>query len=72
MRCYDGQPDKELSEYIAVRLEARKDLAARFNAQCVWFPMEDKYLVFQNNKPIGDMHEDILTAVSRAISLLVQ
>lgn len=71
MRCYDGCPDSEYQAYLDARAAADKRLAAANpNARCVYFPMEEKFLVFVGYHSIGEMHFDKIAAIDAAIRIM--
>lgn len=71
MRCYNGCPDNELRTYLARISDAEKRLkAANPLARCTYFPIEEQYLVFLDNLPVGKMRYDKIQAIDEAIPLI--
>lgn len=69
MRCYNGAPDSELSAYIKRQLAAR--LRLPIGTRCVYFPMEDKYAVFnESHRQIGSFEDTPELACDKAVSVL--
>lgn len=70
-RYYNGCPDTELQAFIDARANAQKKMETiNPKARCVYFPMEQRYSVWLENKRITDYFVDKLSALNSAIELL--
>ena len=63
MRCYNGCPDAELQSSIDANIDASKRLRA-VGANVTYFPAEGMWLVFRDNRPIGNFHESKVVAAN--------
>ena len=71
MRCYDGCPDAELQALIDARAAARAKLRAAFPAaRCVYYPVEQAFLIFQDNCQVGTFQRSEIFACDEGIRLL--
>ena len=66
MRCYNGCPDSALLSFLndlALATEELKTIGAR----ATYFPMEQKWMVFKDNKAITEFHETKRQAANAAL-----
>lgn len=69
MRCYNGCPDKELQAVLDDNAAAEIELAV-FGARATYFPMEERWMVFKDYKPVTDFHSSKRLAANAAINIL--
>ena len=67
MRCYNGCPDSELQAVHDANADAKKRLKDA-GASATYFPMEQKWLVFKGNRPVGEFKSTILEAANAYIA----
>lgn len=69
MRCYNGCPDTQLQTLIDETTNAMQRLKAICqNAHCTYFPIEEIFQVWLDNRPIGKESKDKLEAIEDAIN----
>lgn len=70
MRCYNGQPDKDLQALLDDLRKAGEELAA-VGLRATYFPMEGKWMVFdKNHRPIDGFHSSKRDAADAAMRIL--
>lgn len=69
MRCYNGAPDSELRALLDMQSKARRELAAH-GARPVYYPMERKWMVWQDLTPLTDFCGTLLEAAAAAFRRL--
>lgn len=66
MRCYNGQPDKELQALLdeehAVLTRAEKE-----KVQLTYFPAEEGWIAFRSFKPVSGFHSTPRPALEEAL-----
>lgn len=69
MRCYNGQPDTALQNWLDRRAAEHKRLAEAIpGARAVWFPMEEQWQVFVGHHSLGDMCFELTNAIDSALA----
>lgn len=63
MRCYNGAPDSELAALWDDTKLAHRQLGS-IGKRAVYFPVEQKWLVFDGIKPLPDWHDSVRSAAN--------
>ncbi len=67
MRCYNGCPDSELQSVLDANEDAKKRLND-LGANATYFPREQMWLVFKDNRPVGEFKSTICQAADAYIA----
>ena len=69
MRCYNGQPDKELQALMDDAALVTRQLAAH-DARAVYFPAEGRWTVFKANRMVVKLQDTKRAAANAALEIL--
>jgi hypothetical protein len=71
MRCYNGCPDSALQALLDAKRKAHEELrAVDPGARATYFPVEEEWSVWKDNRQIGSSSPSLFAAINNAITIL--